>query len=146
MRTNATKLVHHRESTQNSPVAYFNMPGQLSTVGKYGVVTNLTRFGAFVDIGVKQDGLVHVSEISHEYITDPAEKLKLNQKVMVKVLEVDMARKRISLSIKQAEEGGTTGGKARPRKDVKRQEKPQEDLSNLNLNDALSALKKKFGK
>ena len=111
-----------------------------------GVVTNLTRFGAFVDIGVKQDGLVHVSEISHEYITDPAEKLKLNQKVMVKVLEVDMARKRISLSIKQAEEGGTTGGKARPRKDVKRQEKPQEDLSNLNLNDALSALKKKFGK
>ncbi len=111
-----------------------------------GVVTNLTRFGAFVDIGVKQDGLVHVSEISQDYITDPAEKLKLNQKVMVKVLEVDMARKRISLSIKQAEEGGTTGGKARPRKEVKRQEKPQEDLSNLNLNDALSALKKKFGK
>jgi uncharacterized protein len=111
-----------------------------------GVVTNLTRFGAFVDIGVKQDGLVHVSEISHEYITDPAEKLKLNQKVMVKVLEVDLARKRISLSIKQAEEGGTTGGRPRPRKDVKRVEKPQEDLSNLNLNDALSALKKKFGK
>jgi uncharacterized protein len=111
-----------------------------------GVVTNLTRFGAFVDIGVKQDGLVHVSEISHDYITDPAEKLKLNQKVMVKVLEVDMARKRISLSIKQAEEGGTTGGRARPRKEVKRPEKPQEDLSNLNLNDALSALKKKFGK
>ena len=54
-----------------------------------GIVTNLTRFGAFVDIGVKQDGLVHVSEISHDYITDPAEKLKLNDKVMVKVMEVD---------------------------------------------------------
>src|SRR5205085_3035808 len=54
-----------------------------------GVVTNITRFGAFVDIGVKQDGLVHVSEIAHQYITDPNEALKLNQKVEVKVLEVD---------------------------------------------------------
>ncbi len=69
-----------------------------------GVVTNITRFGAFVDIGVKQDGLVHVSEISHKYITDPDEALKLNQHVQVKVLEVDVARKRIALSIKQAEE------------------------------------------
>ena len=52
-----------------------------------GIVTNLTRFGAFVDIGVKQDGLVHVSEIAHKYITDPNEVLKLNQQVMVKVTE-----------------------------------------------------------
>ena len=50
-----------------------------------GVVTNITRFGAFIDIGVKQDGLVHVSEISHTYITDPNEALKLNQQVKVKV-------------------------------------------------------------
>ena len=69
-----------------------------------GVVTNITRFGAFIDIGVKQDGLVHVSEISNKYITDPNEALKLNQHVQVKVLEVDIARKRIALSIKQAEE------------------------------------------
>ncbi len=106
-----------------------------------GVVTNLTRFGAFVDIGVKQDGLVHISEISHDYITDPSEKLKLNQKLMVKVLEVDIVRKRISLSIKQAEEG------ERPR--VKRDTRPaqkQSDLSAMNMTDALSALKKKFGK
>jgi uncharacterized protein len=52
-----------------------------------GIVTNLTRFGAFVDIGVKQDGLVHVSEIAHKYITDPNEVLKLNQQVQVKVTE-----------------------------------------------------------
>lgn len=67
-----------------------------------GVVTNITRFGAFVDIGVKQDGLVHVSEIAHRYISDPVEVLKLNQQVKVKVLGVDIARKRINLSIKQA--------------------------------------------
>ena len=67
-----------------------------------GVVTNITRFGAFVDIGVKQDGLVHVSEIAHRYITDPNEVLKLNDKVQVKVTEVDAVRKRIALSIKQA--------------------------------------------
>ena len=107
-----------------------------------GVVTNLTRFGAFVDIGVKQDGLVHISEISHDYITDPSEKLKLNQKLMVKVLEVDISRKRISLSIKQAEEG------ARPRakREGSRPAQKEADLSTLNMNDALSALKKKFGK
>ncbi|MFX8278055.1 S1 RNA-binding domain-containing protein, partial [Acinetobacter baumannii] len=55
-----------------------------------GVVTNLTRFGAFIDIGVKQDGLVHVSEIAHKYINDPSEVLSLQQKVKVKVLEVDV--------------------------------------------------------
>jgi uncharacterized protein len=69
-----------------------------------GVVTNITRFGAFIDIGVKQDGLVHVSEIAHRYITDPNEILKLNDKVQVKVTEVDPVRKRIALSIKQAVE------------------------------------------
>src|SRR6202007_2912385 len=69
-----------------------------------GQVTNLTRFGAFVDIGVKQDGLVHVSEVAHKYITDPGEVLKLGQKVNVKIMEVDIARKRIALSIKQTEE------------------------------------------
>src|SRR5450631_38340 len=67
-----------------------------------GMVTNITRFGAFVDIGVKQDGLVHVSEIADRFISDPNEVLKLNDKVMVKVAEVDPVRKRIALSIKQA--------------------------------------------
>jgi uncharacterized protein len=72
-----------------------------------GMVTNITRFGAFVDIGVKQDGLVHVSEIANRFISDPNEVLKLNDKVQVKVTEVDLARKRIALSIKQALERST---------------------------------------
>jgi uncharacterized protein len=105
-----------------------------------GVVTNLTRFGAFVDIGVKQDGLVHVSEVAHRYITDPGEVLKLNDKVQVKVLEVDIARKRIALSIKQTQDAAPKGGqKPRPMQKEK-------DLSNLSMGDALSALKQKFGK
>ncbi len=113
-----------------------------------GVVTNITRFGAFVDIGVKQDGLVHVSEISHTYITDPNEALKLNQKVNVKVLEVDMARKRIALSIKQTMEAPAR--QAKPHNsgnNNRRTEQPKEkDLGNMNMGDALSMLKKKFGK
>lgn len=111
-----------------------------------GIVTNLTRFGAFVDIGVKQDGLVHVSEISHDYITDPADKLKLNDKVMVKVVEVDLVRKRIALSIKQTEEAPARGSKNRNNNNNDRFQKKEEDLSNLSVNDALAALKKKFGK
>lgn len=115
-----------------------------------GVVTNLTRFGAFIDIGVKQDGLVHVSEIAHRYIADPSEALKLGQKVNVKVLEVDIARKRIALSIKQTETAPAAG--VGGRKDFaqhKRSNQPvkkEEDLSNMNVTDALQALKKKFGK
>lgn len=112
-----------------------------------GMVTNLTRFGAFIDIGVKQDGLVHVSEVAHRYISDPGEVLKLGQKVQVKVLEVDVLRKRISLSIKQTEEamdrkiqGPKNTGSNRPTS------KKEEDLSALSVNDALSLLKKKFGK
>ena len=65
-----------------------------------GVVTNITAFGAFVDIGVKQDGLVHVSQLANHYISDPKTVVKVYQKVKVKVLEVDTARKRIALSMK----------------------------------------------
>ncbi|HEY0110445.1 MAG TPA: Tex family protein [Fibrella sp.] len=65
-----------------------------------GVVTNITAFGAFVDIGVKQDGLVHVSQMANRYITDPNQVVKVHQQVTVKVLEVDTTRKRIALSMK----------------------------------------------
>ena len=65
-----------------------------------GIVTNITRFGAFVDIGVKQDGLVHLSNLADRFISDPSEVVKLNQQVMVKVLEVDLERKRIGLSMR----------------------------------------------
>jgi protein Tex len=69
-----------------------------------GIVTNITAFGAFVDVGVHQDGLVHVSQMANRFIKDPNEVVKLNQKVMVKVTEVDVKRKRISLSMKEAEQ------------------------------------------
>jgi len=65
-----------------------------------GIVTNITNFGAFVDVGVKQDGLVHISQLADQYITDPNQIVKLHQHVQVKVLEVDMQRKRIQLTMK----------------------------------------------
>lgn len=66
-----------------------------------GVVTNITAFGAFVDIGVHQDGLVHVSRLSDRFVKNPGDVVKVHQKVMVTVLDVDMIRKRISLSMKE---------------------------------------------
>ncbi len=66
-----------------------------------GIVTNITNFGAFVDIGVKQDGLVHISQLANRFVKDPNEIVKLHQHVKVKVLEVDAARKRIQLSMKE---------------------------------------------
>ncbi len=68
-----------------------------------GIITNITAFGAFADVGVHQDGLIHVSELASRFVRNPAEVVSLNQKVMVKVLSVEKERKRISLSIKQAE-------------------------------------------
>ncbi|MCG8583001.1 MAG: RNA-binding transcriptional accessory protein [Bacteroidales bacterium] len=65
-----------------------------------GLVTNITNFGAFVDIGVKQDGLVHISQLANKYVSDPNEIVKLQQQVKVKVVEVDRIRKRIQLSMK----------------------------------------------
>lgn len=106
-----------------------------------GIVTNLTRFGAFVDIGVKQDGLVHVSEIAHQYISDPAEALKLNDKVMVLVTQVDVARKRIGLSIKQARNPEGTKPAS-----VKKKLRPAIAPEPASLQDALSQLRQKFGK
>jgi protein Tex len=68
-----------------------------------GIVNNITNFGAFVDIGVKQSGLIHLSEMADRFVSDPNEIVKLHQQVMVKVIEVDIARKRIQLSLKQVE-------------------------------------------
>ncbi len=117
-----------------------------------GMVTNLTRFGAFIDIGVKQDGLVHISEISNRYITDPNEVLKLNDKVQVKVTEVDPVRKRIALSIKQASEPKAQNASGLKAQDLKpkaqgvklkasEQNKKEQETS---MEDALLALKRKF--
>jgi len=99
-----------------SPIEEFRFAVGVSTMDDLkpgmkvpGIVTNITNFGAFVDVGVKQDGLVHISHLSNRYITDPNQAVKLNQKVMVTVLEVDASRKRIALSMKEA------GDKMEPR-------------------------------
>lgn len=68
-----------------------------------GIITNITNFGCFVDIGVHQDGLVHISNIANRYIANPNEAVKLNQKVMVKILDVEIERKRINLSMKDVQ-------------------------------------------
>ena len=65
-----------------------------------GIVTNITNFGAFVDIGVKQDGLVHISQMANRFIKSPNEVVKLQQPVQVKIIELDMTRKRVMLSMK----------------------------------------------
>jgi len=69
-----------------------------------GIVTNITKFGAFVDIGIKQDGLVHISNLSRSYISDPSTVVKLHQHVMVKVIAVDIERKRVQLSMKDVDQ------------------------------------------
>jgi protein Tex len=115
-----------------------------------GIVTNITNFGVFVDIGVKQDGLVHISQLSNTYVSDPNSVVKLQQKVTVAVLEVDVARKRISLSMK-GKPGGEqrgAGGAQRPSgkpagRPAASKPAPKED-SPADFQAKLMALKKKF--
>jgi len=87
----------------------FNFDDTLKTINDVkegmiipGLVTNLTNFGAFVDIGIKENGLVHISHITDRFISSPMEELDLNDYVKVKVISVDVAKKRIRLSIKEA--------------------------------------------
>ncbi len=107
-----------------------------------GIVTNVTKFGAFVDVGVHQDGLVHISQLANRFVSDPSEIVKVNQKVEVTVTEVDVSRKRIALSMKgempQRKQVKTLKKKPQPSFDKKK--KPQ------SMDDALSALKGKFGR
>ena len=65
-----------------------------------GIVTNMTNFGCFVDIGVKQDGLVHISEMADRFIKHPSEVVQLGQQVSVRVVQIDLQRKRLGLSMK----------------------------------------------
>jgi uncharacterized protein len=107
-----------------------------------GIVTNITAFGAFVDIGVKQDGLVHVSQLSNKFVSDPNEVVKLNQKVQVTVTEVDVSRKRIALTMKTA--GGNERSQERregnrPAKNITKKAEPLNAFQSQ-----LLALKKKF--
>ncbi|HTD19057.1 MAG TPA: helix-hairpin-helix domain-containing protein, partial [Ktedonobacteraceae bacterium] len=104
-----------------------------------GIVTNITNFGAFVDIGVHQDGLVHLSQITNRYIKDPNEVLKVHQKVEVTVTEVDVNRKRISLSMKANEPREQPKTHTRPVTEKKAQHQPETDMAIK-----LAALKGKF--
>jgi uncharacterized protein len=69
-----------------------------------GIITNVTAFGAFVDIGVHQDGLVHISQLANRFVKDPADVVAVQQKVRVRVMEVDLERNRISLTMKTVSE------------------------------------------
>ena len=69
-----------------------------------GIVTNITNFGAFVDVGVKQDGLVHISQLADRYVANPNDVVRLHQKVQVKVMEIDMVRGRVGMSMKGVEQ------------------------------------------
>jgi uncharacterized protein len=98
-----------------------------------GIVTNVTRFGAFVDVGVHQDGLVHISELADRFVKDPAEVVKVHQKVQVTVLNVDRDRRRIGLSMRTkpgenqaARDGGRsqTRGHKPPRRDAGNKPRP----------------------
>jgi uncharacterized protein len=82
-----------------------------------GTVTNVTNFGAFVDIGVHQDGLIHISELSSQFVKDASQAIAVGDQVKVKVIGVDKERKRISLSRKAVEEGvgGASGQRSAPR-------------------------------
>jgi protein Tex len=111
-----------------------------------GIVTNVTAFGAFVDIGVHQDGLVHVSQLADHFVKDPAEVVKVAQKVMVTVVEVDLERNRIGLSMKARPDltprQARSGGPSEPRRD-QRPARPQPQSFNSGLfADALNKARK----
>ena len=108
-----------------------------------GVVSNVANFGAFVDIGVHQDGLVHISALANRYVADPREVVKAGDVVKVKVLEVDEKRKRIALTMRLDDEAGSTAKSGRP-SETNRPIKPQrqEKPANTAMADAFAKLKK----
>ena len=116
-----------------------------------GVVTNVAAFGAFVDIGVHQDGLVHISALSNTFVNDPHSLVKAGQVVKVKVLEVDEKRKRIALTMRLSDEAPKVGSKLVPKTPNRAKQaeprKPQEDrrqapVMNNAMAMALAKLKK----
>lgn len=109
-----------------------------------GIVSNITNFGVFVDVGVKQDGLVHLSHLSNHFVSNPADVVKLQQKVKVSVLEVDVARKRISLSMKNVSDN-SVNKKPIVQKQAPQRHTPQRLPENKNdFQDKLMQLKAKF--
>lgn len=119
-----------------------------------GVVTNVTAFGAFVDVGVHQDGLVHVSQLADRFVKDPSDVVKVGDKIHVRVLEVDMARKRISLTARKGEraqpgqgqqqqQGGQQGRGGPPQGRGGNQGKPQQPQQGKFTNNPFATLLKR---
>jgi protein Tex len=108
-----------------------------------GVVTNVAAFGAFVDIGVHQDGLVHISALANTFVKDPHMVVKVGQVVKVKVLEVDEKRKRIALTMRLTDSAAEAGSKPEPRErnDAKRltQHRQQHTPAQTSANSAMAA-------
>jgi uncharacterized protein len=109
------------------PWCYRKAVGQ----GMPGIVTNITAFGAFIDIGVHQDGLAHISQLSDKFIKDANEAVKVRQQVMATVLEVDVQRKRISLSLKK-----------NPRQQGKQERQPKQQKPPAGMQDLQRAFTK----
>ena len=107
-----------------------------------GVVTNVANFGAFVDIGVHQDGLVHISHLADDYVKDPRSVVKTGDMVKVRVLEVDVARQRISLSMKKDIDSSEIVAREKPQRTAAHKPKPQPALQNSMSNAFAKALKK----
>ncbi len=109
-----------------------------------GIVTNITAFGVFVDIGVHQDGLVHVSQVSNRFVKNPAEVVKVHQKVLVTVLDVDLERRRISLSMKNSQPQPDMVSKGEERKrEEKGQDRRQKQKSTFTNNPFDAAFRKR---
>jgi uncharacterized protein len=107
-----------------------------------GVVTNVAAFGVFVDIGVHQDGLVHISALSNSFVKDPHTIVKAGQVVKVKVLEVDEKRKRISLTMRLTDSAAQSGNLVAPRDrgtDAKRMAQHKQSASTPKPNNAMAA-------
>ncbi|WP_296705937.1 helix-hairpin-helix domain-containing protein, partial [Algoriphagus sp.] len=110
-----------------------------------GVVTNITAFGAFVDVGVHQDGLVHLSHLADRFVKDPNEIVTVNQKVQVTVMEIDIPRKRIGLSMKADPFAERVRDSKSRTADKRPKGKPQAKESEGSMAEKLAALKKQFG-
>jgi uncharacterized protein len=141
-----TDILHELEKPGRDPRPVFevfsftegvNSIGDLKIGMKLpGIVTNVTNFGAFVDIGVHQDGLVHISHLSDKFIKDPKEAVTVQQKVHVTVVEVDVPRKRIGLSMKsdpfaQPGETPSKGNRPKAQKPKEKEQSMEEKLAML---------------
>ncbi len=140
-----TDILHELEKPGRDPrqtFEVFSFTEGVNTIGDLkigmslpGIVTNVTNFGAFVDIGVHQDGLVHISHISDKFIKDPKEVVAVQQKVKVTVVEVDIARKRIGLSMKSDPFADQVAPAPKQKTGPKENNAPRKDFRNNRPND-----------